>query len=111
MRALLPLLILTACTEAEPQADVPKGASIACAVDGADAFSDSCTVERQRSGARMVLTVSTDDGGFRRLEAGGDGTEIDTADGAAHARVGAGPAGTVEIGVDGDRYRLPASSR
>lgn len=59
---------------------------------------------------RAVLTLTRPDGGFWRLEANADGTGIAAADGAARVRVEA-IAEKVAVEIDGDRYRLPATTR
>lgn len=115
MKSLAALFVLAACGRADPatdvERDVPVGVSIACAPHGAAAFANDCTVQRTTRDGRVVLTLIAPDGGFRRLEAGANGDGIDTADGAAGARVSVAASGEIAIQVDDDRYRLPATAR
>lgn len=108
MKAFALLLPLAACGGAEPEAQAPTGARIACAVGEAGRLAPDCTAQRTTRDGRTRLTISDPDGGFRRLEAGADGAGIDAADGAARARTARELSGEIAVEVDGDRYRLPA---
>lgn len=100
---------MSACGAAEPEPQAPVGARIACAVGGGARLAPDCAVTRTVRDGRTLVTISGPDGGFRRLEAGADGTGIDTADGAFHARAAREPSGEVALAIEDDRYRLPAS--
>lgn len=74
-----------------------------CAIGNAAGFARACSVER----AGLVLTVRHADGGFRRLLVTKDGPVA--ADGALPATVTSAGSNEIEVAVDGDRYRLPAT--
>jgi hypothetical protein len=109
--ALAPALALAACggpdaTAPAPAADAPR---IACALgDGAD-FGPDCTVERAETPEGPLLTLRHPDGGFRRLLVVDDGRGVIAADGAAAASVAMLGDNEIEVALDGDRYRLPAT--
>ncbi|WBO21472.1 hypothetical protein [Sphingomonas abietis] len=86
-----------------------KAASVPCALAGAQSFTAHCTIERMVSGDGLVLVVHHPDGGFRRLLVATDGRGVMTADGSDQASVTVVDPGTIEVGVGGDRYRLPAT--
>lgn len=111
MKALAFFLLLAACGGGDPPSDPPQGAVIACALDAAATFSEACRAERSAAAGATVLTVSGPDGRFRRFELAANGGEIDTADGAARARIAVAPGGEIELAVGADRYRLPAQGR
>ena len=100
------LLALSAC--AKPESDNLAGERIACALDGASAFADDCTVER--SGLQFV--VHRPDGGFHRFEAASDTgitsvpKGLSTADGAEGLQVTPLADGRMELAIGADRYRL-----
>ena len=96
---IIALLALGACSQ--PVSNVPKGETIACAIDGATQFADVCTAER--NGNRIV--IHRPDGGFRQFEVTGEGT-VRALDGADSAQAIAVANGTVEAQIDGDRYRF-----
>ena len=96
---LIAPLALGACSQ--PVSNVPKGETIACAIDGATQFADVCTAER--NGNRIV--IHRPDGGFRQFEVTGEGT-VRALDGADSAQAIAVANGTVEAQIDGDRYRF-----
>ena len=93
------LLALAGC--ADSGSDEPKGEAIPCALDGAAAFANVCTIER--TGSRLV--IRRPDGGFRRFEVSGD--RVTVLDGAETLAVTPLTDGNFELGIDGDRYRLP----
>lgn len=100
----LAALLLAGC--GEPGAGLDR---ILCAVGGAAEMTSACTVERAGSPGGTVLTLRHPDGGFRRLLITGDGRGVIAADGAAPATVTIAEGGKIEVGLAGDRYRLPAT--
>lgn len=85
--------------------DVPEADRIECATGGAAEFARDCAIERSADGA--VLTIHHADGGFRKLSVAPDGT-VSAADGADVATGHPLADGRLEVGIGGDRYRLPA---
>ncbi len=81
---------------------------IACALNGADAFSTACEVTRSKSDGALELTVMHPDGGFRRFAVLPDGRGIAVADGAQPAQ-SRFEDGIAEVAVGNDRYRFPAT--
>ncbi|MEA3061262.1 MAG: hypothetical protein QOJ94_1043 [Sphingomonadales bacterium] len=116
---LLPLLLLAACGQggggdAGGTGTSPSGAPedrIACAVEGASAFENACTVEREAGPAGTVLTLRSPSGSFRRLRVTTDGRGVVAADGAERAAVTVLGPDRIEVALGGDRYRLPAHLR
>lgn len=115
------LLSLAACgtkveTDAEraqrEKADLARAEAegrIPCAVGGAKEFATSCTIERERTQDGLILTVRHADGGFHRLRVTTDGRGVVAADGAQQAKVSVVGDGAIEVAIDNDRYRLPAT--
>jgi hypothetical protein len=102
-------LLLAACSSGEEgggAAPARPAATIACAVGGAQAFEDACTVEHVRRPDAAVLVIRHPDGGFRRLELLADG-RLAAADGADPAEVRR-EGDLLEITVGEDHYRIPA---
>ena len=108
------LLVLAGCN---PQPErtpgnagnaVPGASSISCAVSGEEAFSEGCAVERVAHDGALFLTVHHPDGGFRRFEVLRDGNGVAVADGAHEASVHL-DGDTLEVAVQKDRYRFPAT--
>jgi len=81
---------------------------IACALDGADAFSTACEVTRSKSEDALELMVTHPDGGFRRFVVLSEGRGIAVADGAQQAETRFTD-GIAEVSVGNDRYRFPAT--
>jgi hypothetical protein len=116
----LALLALAACgrnpdsansleeAEAGAQAAAAEDGRIACALGGAAAFSNSCTVERDTSEGALMLTIRHADGGFRRFRVE-PGKGVVAADGAEPAAVTPVGPKLIEVSVGGDKYRLPAT--
>jgi hypothetical protein len=116
--SFLPLLLLFACTERDPAAEQKEavaeqksaakasGDGIDCAVGGEQALERACLVERDDGG---TLTIRHPDGGFRRLLITEDGRGVMAADGAAPAQVQVVGGNIIEVTVEEDRYRLPAT--
>ncbi len=95
---------LTACGKIAPEDNEPR---VACAVNGAASFTDSCRVLSVGRGDGWLMTVRHPDGGFRRFAIDASGG-VSAADG-SEAVVGKPlPDGRLEIAVGGDRYRLPS---
>lgn len=106
-RYALIMLLTTACSKETPAvSDTRATVPIACALAGADAFAQTCSVDRVRHGNSSLLTLYAPGGGFRRITVANDGA-IAAADGSEPALVGNGPRGEVEVRIAGDRYRLP----
>lgn len=105
-------LSLAACDRAPDGDAAPAAATAAvvddrieCALAGVDQFARACTVER----SGPTLTVRHPDGGFRRFQITDEGRGLVAADGASSATVRAIADARIEVTVDGDRYRLPAT--
>ncbi|MGX7895088.1 hypothetical protein [Tsuneonella sp. HG222] len=81
---------------------------IECALDGANAFARDCTVERSTAEGQSLLVVRHPDGAFRRFAIVTDGRGVIAADGAQAGKATLGD-GTIELWVDDDRYRFPAT--
>ena len=96
-------LVLAACG-GTPTGERPVGEAIACALDGAAGFESECTLER--SGDQLI--VHRPDGGFRRFAV--TGGAVAALDGADAADIARDADGTLEIAVEGDRYRIPADA-
>ena len=81
---------------------------IPCALEGAEIFDSTCTVERRRTDDAVLLAVIHPDGGFRRFEQLPEGAGLAAVAGAdAVAQTLAGD--TLEIALAGNRYRFPAA--
>ncbi|MBY4636647.1 hypothetical protein K5P26_05780 [Sphingopyxis sp. XHP0097] len=98
--------------EAEARGDSAALADgrIDCALEGAARFARDCTLQEIAGASGTVLVVGRTDAGYRRLRITGDGRGVETADGAEAARVTIVGDGLIEVGVGGDRYRLPANT-
>ena len=83
---------------------VAAGNRIECAIGEGAELVGRCTLERSDSN---VLVLRHEDGGFRKLTLGADGT-IDTADGADGLALTPMSDGRTEVVIGTDRYRLPA---
>ena len=114
LHILLPLCWLAACQEPqnsveEVLAENKSADRIACAVDGASDFEEVCAIERLSSDEGTILTLRAPSGSFRRLRIADDGRGVVAADGAAPAQVTVLADDRIEVMLDGDRYRLPAT--
>lgn len=120
---LLPLLLIAGCSSGEAageaasqgqetRAQLATGRleTIECALGGATHYTKNCIVERVRSDAGLSLTVRHPDGGFRRFDVLDDGRGLAVSDGAKQARIELAD-GEIELSVDSDHYRFPASFR
>lgn len=83
---------------------------MACAHEGDESLG-ACTVDRAITDQEVTLTLRHPDGAFRRLVVKADGRGVAAADGAEPAHVTMLDAGTMEVAIGGDRYRLPATVR
>jgi hypothetical protein len=109
---LAPALLLAACQKPPPDPVVEAAArapTVSCALAGAAAFGTGCTIEKIVSPDGLALIVHHPDGGFRRLTVTTDGRGVITADGSETATVTIVDPDTIEVAVDKDRYRLPAT--
>ena len=117
------LLLLAACGDpakrtadtnilAQVEAEQAKAAeddgNILCA-QGQGALQRTCTVEQAQSERGLILTLRHADGGFHRLLVTKDGRGVIAADGAEPARVTVPGAGSIDVAIGGNRYRLPAT--
>jgi hypothetical protein len=103
------MLLLAACSPEASEAPPPDDDSrIACALAAAGAFARDCWVEQHHRGAGLQLVVRHPDGAFRVFDVLTDGHGLATADGADAAQVSLADGG-IEVAVDGDRYRFPAT--
>ncbi len=107
----LMLFLLAACDGVEQApsatASAPPQDRIECALGGVERFVAECAIERSAD----TVTVRHPDGGFRRLLIATDGRGVVAADGAAPAAVQVIADNRIEVALDGDRYRLPATVR
>ncbi|HEY9554647.1 hypothetical protein [Allosphingosinicella sp.] len=109
------LLGLAACGDPGSTADEALDAAgeaadrIPCAVEGETGFEQVCTVERLTGDEGPILTIRHPSGGFRRFLLTSDGRGVIAADGAVAAVVSVIADDRIEVAVDGDRYRLPAT--
>lgn len=76
---------------------------VECAVGGAKDFVAECAIER---GEGNIVTLRHLNGSFRKFVLENDGS-IETADGSETIRLQILNDGRKEIGIGGDRYRLP----
>ncbi len=119
--SLAALLLIPACSqepantqalavaEANQASEAADDGLINCAVDGAEAFARTCTLDRQQTASGLILTIRHPDGGFRRFKVVGDGRGVVAADGAEPADVAITGTDEIEVGVGDDHYRLPAT--
>lgn len=123
MRALVfaAMVALSACSgepdnsklaeaEARAGAEAAEDGRISCAMNGAQLFDRTCTMDRMTGAEGAVLIVGRDDAGYRRLRVTGDGRGVVAADGVEPAVVTIVDNGMIEVAVGGDRFRLPADT-
>lgn len=104
---------LAACSGAQDAASqaAAEGADIIdCALRGAETFARDCVVERAPQGNVLYLVVRHPDGAFRRFQVLKDGRGIGVADGAEEAETKL-DGNILEVTVDKDRYRFPATQK
>jgi hypothetical protein len=100
---------VAACSSERNNSTVAQGDEIiSCAVDGVKEYKPVCAAERDRQGDTLFLVVHHPNGAFRRFEVLKDGRGLATADGADTAQTGISSA-MLEVTVDNDRYRFPAT--
>lgn len=104
------LLLLAACSDDRVAEGKVTGLAAPCALNGADAFAQSCSVQRKAQADGTLLTLIAPDGGFRRVRVGPDGSGIAAGDGAEPATLVTDATGQIEIRIARDRYRLPSVS-
>lgn len=107
--AFATIIALGACSsgKSETPTVAEGGERISCAVAGASAFSDSCSVDRLKVDGKLTLVVRHPDGAFRRFAVVTDGRGLVAADGAEPAKtVIEGDKLAVSVGAD--RYVFPA---
>ena len=83
---------------------------IPCAKGNAALVAD-CTIEQAARPDGIVLTIRHPGGGFRRLRVTADGRGVVAADGAERAHVTVPAAGSIDVALGTERYRLPATVR
>lgn len=108
-------LLLLSCRDAG-ESRLTEGAEkaqdsvlIECAAGGDAAFARACTLARGQGPEGVTLTISAPGGSFRRLLVTNDGRGVVAADGAAPASVTVIDNGRIEVVIEDDRYRLPAT--
>jgi hypothetical protein len=108
--ASLPLVLAAACSSEKPLVPpVAQGSEhVACAVDGESELADSCSVERDEEGGKLMLVVHHPGGSFRRFEVLTDGRGLAVADGADEAATQFKD-GSLDVLVGTDHYVFPAS--
>lgn len=90
-------------------ADTGKSYSIPCALNGADGFGSTCTVEQHTIEGTQLLAVFHPDGGFRRFEVLPDRAGLAAVAGADKlTQTLSGD--SLEISIAANRYRFPAST-
>jgi hypothetical protein len=117
------MLLLAACSDGKPDnsklAEVEKKAAAAadedgrvlCALDGAEKFGRTCTMDRKTTQTGEEIVLSRSDGGFRRLRVLTNGGGVEVADGAEPAVQTVVDAGLLDVAIGRDRYRLPAATK
>jgi hypothetical protein len=112
--ALATALLLAACgaggeesgagdARASSAAKAARDDRVACALAGAQVFTQDCTLERARVDGAPILVVRHPDGSFRRFAIkDGSLTEADGADKASVSR----SEDVFDVSVGSDRYRL-----
>ncbi|HEX8442950.1 MAG TPA: hypothetical protein VF631_04810 [Allosphingosinicella sp.] len=111
--ACLALVTLSACGGGDEQkttatAAAPAENRIECALGGSERFATTCAIERDPNDPNS-LTLRHPDGGFRKLLVTSDGRGVIAGDGAARASVQVIADRRIEVAIEGDRYRLPAT--
>jgi hypothetical protein len=112
MRALLSLAaiaVLVGCSSGKNEAPAiaEGGERISCALGGAQAYSETCAVDRSDVDGKLTLVVRHPDGAFRRFAVVTDGRGLVVADGAEQAKT-AVEGDKLAVSVAGDRYLFPA---
>ena len=110
LRAIPAVALVIALSACSKHGDPMPDERIACALDGAEAFTPDCGVERISEGGNLVLVVRHPDGGFRRFAVVKDGRGLVLADGADHSHTELS-GDRLEIRVGQDRYRFPFTAK
>jgi hypothetical protein len=97
-------MMLAGCEVTE--VDDPDTFTVDCALDGATTFGSKCRADTVEREGRWTVTFRAPAGDFRRFVFSDD--RIETADGAAPARVTVRPDGMREVAVEDDRFLVPA---
>ena len=100
------LLGLAGCSAGAPSAG--GGAVIDCALASAASFSHVCTFLRSSSEGAALLIVHHPDGGLRRFKLVDGGKSLAAADGAEAVAIARNSEG-LDVSIDSDRYRFPAT--
>ena len=111
-------LPLASCGQGQPGAaetaqrreDGQAAMHIPCAKGDAALVAD-CTIEQAAGPDGIVLTIRHPGGSFRRLRVTADGRGVVAADGAEQAHVTVPAAGSIDVALGTERYRLPATVR
>jgi hypothetical protein len=98
------VLLLAACSPGA--ASGPAGGLIDCAIGSAAQFTHDCTMEQVEQNGRRFVIVRHPDGGFRRFEVLDGGRSVAAADGAEAAAISSNGE-SMDVAIDGDRYRIP----
>ena len=96
--------------EARGSREAAENGRIECALEGAQLFDRTCTVEEMSGQDGAVLVVGRANVGYRRLQITSDGRGVVSADGAEPAQVSIVGDGMIEVAIGRDRYRLPAKT-
>ena len=94
--------------EAEQRAAADDQGRIACA-HANQPLERACDIDRTDDERGLILTLRHPDGAFHRLLVTRDGRGVVAADGASYALVSIVGKNGIEVSIDGDRYRLPAT--
>lgn len=97
-----------AAAEQRATQDAAGDGRINCALEGAQLFDRTCTIEEMTGVDGTVLVVGRADVGYRRLLIATDGRGVVSADGAEPAKVAIVGGGLIEVTIGTDRYQLPA---
>ena len=98
-------MLLAACGQQQP---AESRIAIDCRFPGTAALVRDCTMERVSSPEGTVLVLRRPDASFHRVLVVKDGRGVIAADGAEPVQVTPGQGKTIDIGVDGGIFRLPA---
>jgi hypothetical protein len=117
------MLLAAGCSAGKPDnsklAEVEKKAAesadedgrVLCALDGAEKYGRTCTMDRKTTQTGEEIVLSRGDGGFRRLRVLTNGRGVEVADGAEPAKLNVVEEGLLDVAIGSDRYRLPAATK
>jgi hypothetical protein len=105
------MLAIAACNSSNdvPETTADVDGKLFCAVGGASEMTQSCLLERVDGPEGALLVMHHPDGGFRRFRIVRDGRGVIPADGAQQVRLSIAAENMIDVDVDGDRYRFPAT--